>query len=91
MNKKTLLIPILTTIALLNISIAQNIWDIQASFCNPEQSEKEIDLVTKANLDTDICINFSNNSLQDTTISIDFVDGVITPSWDAACFAADKP
>jgi len=89
--KKILTLSILTLITLSTFTTAQNIGDIQASFCNPEQSEKEIDLVTKASLDTDICINFSNNSLQDTTVSIDFTDWVITPTWESACFSAEKP
>ncbi len=80
-----------TLITLTTFTTAQNIWDIQASFCNPEQSEKEIDLIAKAWTNSDICINFSNNSLKDTTISIDFVDGVITPTWESACFSAEKP
>jgi hypothetical protein len=89
--KKLLLIPIFTITALLNISIAQNIWDIQASFCNTSQTEKEIDLVTKANIDTDICIKFQNNSIQDTSIAVDFTDGAITPQWSKACFSPEKP
>ena len=88
--KKTLTLSILTLIALITFTTAQNIGDIEASFCNPNQSEKEIDLVTKAWTDTDICIDFSNNSLQDTSISIDFADGTITPTWERACLSADK-
>ncbi len=80
-----------TLITLTTFTTAQNIWDIQASFCNSNQTKTEIDLVTKSNLDTDICIDFSNNSLQDTTISINFVDWAITPQWDKACFSAEKP
>lgn len=82
---------ILTLITLTTFTTAQNIWDIQASFCNQNEINTELDLVTTAGSNTDICIRFQNNSLKDTTISLDFVDGAITPDWKKACFSAEKP
>lgn len=93
MIKKTLnIIFFLTTsILLFNIAWAQNLWDIETQFCKPNPNKKEINVVTEANKETEICIIFKNKSDIDTTLDIDFVDWAITPSGSKACFAGDKP
>lgn len=88
--KKLILLSILTSL-IIPIASAQNISDIQATFCNKPIAESNLDIITKANQETDICVNFKNNSITKSNISIDFVDWTITPQWSKACFSAEKP
>ena len=89
--QKTLIITILALITLSTITTAQNIWDIQASFCNQDEINSELDIITTANLDTDICIKFQNNSIKNSTIALNFTDGALTPQWSKACLSPEKP
>lgn len=69
---------------------AQNISDIEASFCNNPTQETNLDIITESNKETEICVNFKNNSLKDINFSIEFVDWVITPQWNKACLSSEK-
>ena len=89
MKKLIILLSLISTIPL--IASAQNISDIQASFCNKPTQETNLDVITKANQKTDLCINFKNLSIKDINLTIDFVDGALTPQWSKACFSAEKP
>ena len=88
--KNLILLSILTSL-LIPFTSAQNISDIQATFCNEPTAESNLDIITTANQETEICINFKNTSISKSSISVDFVDWALTPQWSKACFSAEKP
>jgi len=89
--KKLILLWIISLSTIISFTTAQNIWDIQASFCNENETNKELDIITKAGQETNICINFTNNSLKDTSILVNFVDWILTANGNKWCLAASKP
>lgn len=79
------------TIALTIFSFvqAQSLWDIDVSFCENDKPD-QVDLITQSDKDTDICVLFRNNSTEDTTVHIEFVDGILN-SWARSCDIPDNP
>gem|GEM_PF-1574273 len=66
---------------------------IEVKFCNYQQTNKELDIVSKAGKKLPLCVEFTNKSKQSITINADFLDSVITDDSfkDRACNAADRP
>lgn len=97
MIKKIITIFIFVKIALtlkilfIGIVWAQNIWDIQARFCELNPNNNEMNVVTQADTETEVCVIFQNKSDIDTILNIDFVDGSITPDGTRSCFSPEKP
>lgn len=87
--KKLLLISIIFLIY--GFTTSQNIYDISTEFCNSNKEQKTLDFITTANQTTDICVNFTNKSNVNIPLEVDFVDWVLTPSGDKACFSSEKP
>lgn len=84
---KKLLFTIAINIFFISIWIVnwQNIWDIQASFCEQEANNNEMNIVAQANKETSICLMFKNDSNIDTDISIDFVDWWLNINGNKSC------
>ncbi len=91
--KKILFLKIIISIKIIFIGTVfwQNIWDIEARFCEANPNNNEMNIITQANQETDICLVFENKSNIDTTLNIDFVDGAVTPKGNRSCFSSDKP
>jgi len=87
--KKKLMCLLVVFMAIFSYVQAQSLWDIEVSFCNNDRTE-QIDLVTKSDQDTDICVLFQNHSEQDATVHIEFVDGAVL-SWGKSCDTPDNP
>jgi hypothetical protein len=51
---------------------------IEVKFCNYEQTNRELDLISKAGNKLPICVEFKNTSVTPITINVDFLDSVIT-------------
>ena len=68
---------------------AQSLWDINVSFCENDKPD-QVDLITQSDQDTDICVLFRNNSTEDTTVHIEFVDWMLN-SWARSCDIPDNP
>lgn len=68
-----------------NMVNAQNIWDINASFCEPSMSTNEMNITTQANRETEICINFKNESTVDSKVSINFINWILNANWNKSC------
>ena len=66
---------------------------IDVKFCNYDQTNKELDLVSKAGNELPICVEFTNKSTDPITINVEFLDSVITNDSfkGRACNAADRP
>lgn len=66
---------------------------IDVSFCNQEQSNNELDLVTKASESLPICVQYTNTSTVPITINAEFLDSVVTSDSkkNRACNASDRP
>ncbi len=66
---------------------------IDVKFCNYDQTNKELDLVSKAGDILPLCVEFTNKSTAPITINIDFLDSIITADSikNRACNAADRP
>lgn len=88
--KKKLLCLFISIIAIFSYVQAQSLWDIEVSFCNNDEKTEQIDLVTKSDQDTDICVLFQNHSEQDTTLHIEFVDWAVL-SGGKSCDTPDNP
>jgi hypothetical protein len=88
--KKRLLIVALLASWMITFTHAQSLWDIELSFCDNNQTD-QVDIVTKSNQDTNICVSFQNNSDNDTTLNITFVDGSINKSWWKSCGIPEDP
>lgn len=74
------------------VSLAQNIGDIDVSFCNSWiQNDNYFTLVTEAGKTDNICVNIRNYSQEPVSIHIDFVDWGISDWWESACLAPDHP
>ena len=66
---------------------------IDVSFCNQEQSNNELDLITKASEVLPICVQYTNTSTVPITINTEFLDSVVTSDSkkNRACNASDRP
>lgn len=72
------------------VSFAQNIWDIDVSFCNSWiENDSYFTLITEAWKTENVCVNIKNHSQKPVSIHIDFVDGAISDQWNSVCFAPD--
>ncbi len=72
------------------VSFAQNIWDIDVSFCNSWiENDNYFTLVTEAGKTENVCVNIKNTSWKPVSLHIDFVDGAISDQWNSVCFAPD--
>lgn len=89
MLKKLILFTSTLAISFLSFSFWQNIGQIQASFCQENQNN-EMNIVTQADKETEICLIFENKSDTDTVLDINFVDGAVTPNGNRACMDPDK-
>lgn len=88
--KKKLLFTCALTIGMITLAHAQSLWDINLSFCDNNQ-ENQVDIVTQSDQDTDICVLFQNNSDNDTTLNITFVDGMTNTSGWKSCGIPEDP
>jgi len=66
---------------------------IEVKFCNYDQTNKELDLVSKAGNKLPICVEYTNKSDNPITINVEFLDSVITADTikNRACNASDRP
>jgi len=66
---------------------ADNIGFIDAKFCNNDKLTDELNMVTKAGEENNVCIQFSNSFSADLSIDLSFVDAVVTndSSQNRAC------
>lgn len=71
-------------------SFGQNLWDIQTNFCENSSDKHDLNLVTKADQKTEICISFTNKSDSDLTLQVDFVDGTLTDRGNRSCLDSSK-
>lgn len=72
------------------VSMGQNIWDIDVSFCNSGISDTNyFTLITEAGTTDNICVNIKNLSQEPVSLHIDFVDGAISDQWNSVCYAPD--
>lgn len=72
------------------VCLAQNIWDIDVSFCNSWiDNDNYFTLVTEAGKTENVCVNIKNTSLKPVSLHVDFVDGAISDQWNSVCFAPD--
>lgn len=72
------------------VGLAQNIWDIDISFCNSWiKNDNYFTLITEAGKTENLCVNIRNTSRTPMTIHIDFVDWAISDQWNSVCFAPD--
>jgi len=88
--KKKLTLLWISTLALCWLTHAQSLWDIDVSFCNSDQTN-QMDIITKSDQDTDICVLFKNNSSQDTTLNITFIDWALNQSGWKSCGIPEDP
>lgn len=88
--KKILTLLWISTLALCWLTHAQSLWDIDVSFCDGDQTN-QMDIVTKSDQDTDICVLFKNNSSQDTTLNIMFIDWALNQSGWKSCGIPEDP
>ena len=74
---------------------AQSSWlgVIEVNFCNNNQKNRELDLITKAGNTTPICVEFTNKSKNSISINAEFLDSTITADTlqERDCNAADRP
>lgn len=72
------------------VSFAQNIGDIDVSFCNSWiENDSYFTLITEAGKTDNVCVNIRNLSKNPVSLHIDFVDGAISDQWNSVCFAPD--
>ena len=72
------------------VSFAQNIGDIDVSFCNSWiENDSYFTLVTEAGKTEKVCVDIKNTSQNPVSLHIDFVDGAISDQWNSVCFAPD--
>ena len=66
---------------------------VDIKFCNFDQKNKELDLVSKAGNTLPICVEFTNKSITPITLNIEFLDSIVTADSikDRACNASDRP
>jgi len=66
---------------------------IEVNFCNYDQTNKELDITSKAGEKIPLCLEITNTSTEAISINIDFLDSIITSDnfKDRACNAADRP
>lgn len=66
---------------------------IEVNFCNHEQANKELDIITKAGEVKDICVEITNKWSQNITLNLEFLDSIITSDSlkDRSCNASDRP
>ena len=73
------------------VSFAQNIGDIDVSFCNSWIiNDNYFTLVTEAGKTDNVCVNLKNFSWTSVLVHIDFVDGAISDQWNSVCMAPDS-
>lgn len=82
--KKKLLILWTICFWLFSYSHAQSLWDISLSFCSGDQKE-QMDIITQSDIDTEICVEYQNNSNKDITLDINFVDWALNASGWKSC------
>jgi len=74
------------------ISIGQNIWDVDVSFCNSwAENHNYFTLVTEAGKTENVCVDIKNVSENPISIHIDFVDWWVSDWWESACLSPDYP
>lgn len=74
------------------VSFAQNIGDIDVSFCNSWiTNDNYFTLMTEAGRKDNVCVELKNNSWNPVSLHIDFVDWAISDQWNSVCFAPDYP
>ena len=88
--KKILTLLWISTLTLCWLTHAQSLWDIDVSFCDSDQ-KNQMDIITKSDQDTDICVLFKNNSSQDTTLYITFIDWTLNQSGWKSCGIPEDP
>jgi hypothetical protein len=88
--KKFLTLLWISALTMCWLTNAQSLWDIDVTFCNSDQ-EKQMDIVTNSNQDTDICVLFKNNSSQDTTLTINFIDWIKNDNIWKSCGIPEDP
>lgn len=72
------------------VSFAQNIGDIDVSFCNSWiENYSYFTWIVEAGEIDNICVNIKNHGQKPVSIHIDFVDGAISDQWNSVCFAPD--
>ena len=72
------------------VSVAQNIGDIDVSFCNSWiEDTNYFTLITEAGETDNVCVNIKNNGKSQVSLHIDFVDGAISDQWSSVCYAPD--
>lgn len=72
------------------VSFAQNIGDIDVSFCNSWiTNDNYFTLITEAGKTDNVCVNIKNYSKNPVSLHVDFVDGAISDQWNSVCFAPD--
>lgn len=72
------------------VSFAQNIGDIDVSFCNSWiENDNYFTLVTEAGQTENVCVDIKNTSQNPVSLHIDFVDWAISDQWNSVCFAPD--
>lgn len=72
------------------VGFAQNIGDIDVSFCNSWiENDNYFTLITEAGKSDNICVNIKNHSQEPVSLHVDFVDGAISDQWNSVCFAPD--
>lgn len=57
---------------------ASSIWEVSVDFCNSDNSTKSLSMVLDSGKEWEICMEFSNYSEWDVSISYGFVDGTVT-------------
>ena len=73
------LIPIMMGI---NSTHADNLQNIFLDYCNTDA--KTLSYTIDTNVETGICYTVSNNSSQETTVKVNFIDGTFTNDKEAA-------
>lgn len=66
---------------------------VDVHFCNYDQTNKELDLISKAGEKFPICIEYTNKSTESIAINVEFLDSIITSDdkKNRACNASDRP
>ena len=57
---------------------ASSIWEVSVDFCNSDNNTKSLSMVLDSGKEWEICMEFSNYSELDVSISYGFVDGTVT-------------
>lgn len=78
-----------------NKSFAQSylLGMVDVHFCNYDQTNTELDLVSKAGEKLTLCVEFTNKASDPITVNTEFLDSIITSDniKNRACNASDRP